>query len=232
MRACYQRIIGRTSNMTSNKNTVKAVLKNIQKQEKDEENPGEKVIRNRKSPEKKRGEPMAPPSMANALSGYGVNDGSLHISHTKNWDEIASGNNDEMNNLWANTRLVTDSAATEGNQKGNTKPVGKRDDSNDNSNNSIADTDNNDHGKKEETSVAKGDDSGIDKVSNAHESSWSPLTAAEMAQVEVSLQALRYGGEMKLSELGKRCIYVVCTHKAVNYHKCDSFCLPYSAKGE
>ena len=200
MRACYQRIIGKTSVISgANKGTVKTVLKNIQKQEIDEESPGEKLIRNRKSPEKKRGEPMAPPSMANALGGYTADDGNLHLTHTKNWDDITRGERDEMNSLWAHATTTsnsddaavgasTNSTAIEKKDEGAATGITKKD-----NDNTVGDGNND--GENEEI----GD---LSNKSNPNENSWSPLTFTEMSDVETSLRALRYGGEMRLSELG------------------------------
>ena len=197
MRACYQRIIGKTSTMVgANKGTVKTVLKNIQKQEIDEESPGEKLIRNRKSPEKKRGEPMAPPSMANALGGYAADDGNLHLTHTKNWDDITRGESDEMNSLWAHANTTSSGGDAAGDASTNSTAIEKKDegDATNTTNKDNTVEDDND-GKNEEM----GD---LSNKSNPHENSWSPLTFTEMSEVEASLRALRYGGEMRLSELG------------------------------
>ena len=142
LRACYQRIMGRPS--VSTKTTVKTVLNEAEKEEKEEEAGGERVIRNRKSPQKSRGIPMAPPSMANAL---GAENEKEMTGNTRHWEGILS-KKEEADGLFA-------------------------------VNNSVAG--NRDNG-----------------------SSWSPFSLSEVAEMESSLQALRYGGELRLIEIVER----------------------------
>ena len=119
------------------KQPVKAVLKELEVYE-----GGERIIRTKKSPNKGRGVPMAPPSMANALGG----DGDISRDNTRNWEKISNGHVVRNDSIW-------------------TKDDGKED--------------------GELTS----------------QQTWSPFGLSETMEIEESLQALRYGGELRLSDL-------------------------------